>query len=194
VGDITSPSAACDLTIHSTRTRSGIAPRSVLVSVRLAAQCPCVPVNSDVMRLGASAEILTYPKLTTAAHLLSIAEELKAREPIFHRPEFGTTRADFERMTAPEFWEVGASGRRYSREYVIENVVQRHASAHSDIWEVQDFYCQELGLGLYLAAYTLVQGSDRVSRRSTLWRRTTEGWKIVYHQGTLVEGNHESAA
>jgi hypothetical protein len=38
----------CGLTSRSTRTRSGIAPRSVLVSVRLAAQCRCVPVNSDV--------------------------------------------------------------------------------------------------------------------------------------------------
>jgi len=32
---------------RSTRTRSGIAPRGVLVSIRLAAQCRCVPVNSD---------------------------------------------------------------------------------------------------------------------------------------------------
>ena len=38
----------CGLTGRSTRTRSGIAPRSVLVSVRLAAQCRCVPVNSNV--------------------------------------------------------------------------------------------------------------------------------------------------
>ncbi|MHC5761500.1 hypothetical protein [Nostoc sp.] len=38
--------------------------------------------------------------------------ELIQREPIFHRPELGTTRADFEQMTESTFWEVGASGRR----------------------------------------------------------------------------------
>ena len=127
------------------------------------------------------------PALTTAPQLVPVSEELKAREPIFHRPEFGTTRADFERMTDPDFWEVGASGRRYGREYVIKTLVQRHSSPHADVWEVQDFYCRELGGGLYLAAYTLIQDSVRVTRRLTLWRRTPEGWKIVYHQGTVVE-------
>src|SRR5215210_2273843 len=49
------------LTGRSTRTRSGIGPRGLLVSVRLAAQCRCVPVNSDVrphmeIRLGSPAD------------------------------------------------------------------------------------------------------------------------------------------
>lgn len=39
---------ACGLTSRSTRTRSGIAPQAVRGSIRLAAQCHCVPVNSDV--------------------------------------------------------------------------------------------------------------------------------------------------
>ena len=41
--------------------------------------------------------------------------ELIQREPIFHRPELGTTHADFEQMTEGTFWEVGASGRRLRR-------------------------------------------------------------------------------
>ena len=32
---------------------------------------------------------------------------LMAREPIFHKPEFGTSRQEFERMTAPDYWEGG---------------------------------------------------------------------------------------
>jgi hypothetical protein len=34
------------------------------------------------------------PTLATAPHLAAILEELKQREPIFHRPELGTTRLD----------------------------------------------------------------------------------------------------
>lgn len=52
--------------------------------------------------------------------LQSILDGLSAREPIFHRAEFGTTRADFEKMTAEDFWETGASGRIYSREFVLD--------------------------------------------------------------------------
>jgi hypothetical protein len=59
------------------------------------------------------------PKFVTNAEHLEILNELIQREPIFHHPEFGTTQQDFENMTDKEFWEVGASGRRYSREYVL---------------------------------------------------------------------------
>src|SRR5258708_15721 len=126
------------------------------------------------------------PYLVTDPTILDVLEELKKREPIFHRPEFGTTRADFERMTETMFWEVGASGRRYSREYVLGELEKRYATPAKDEWETRDFHCQEIAAGNYLLTYTLVQGA-RVTRRSTIWRRTVEGWKIVYHQGTVVE-------
>ena len=40
---------------------------------------------------------------------MDILNELIKREPIFHRPEFGATRKDYEKMTEETFWEVGAS-------------------------------------------------------------------------------------
>ena len=126
------------------------------------------------------------PERQTEGYLFSVQQELISREPIFHRPEFGTTRADFEAMTADEFWETGASGRRYSREYAIDNLVQRWSSPHEDDWETEDFYCQEVAPDNYLLTYTLRQGL-RVTQRMTLWRRTPQGWEIVYHQGTLAE-------
>ena len=67
----------------------------------------------------------------TDPELLSVLEELIKREPIFHRPEFGTTRADFEKMMSPDFWEIGASGRRYSRAFVLDELERRHAPKSS---------------------------------------------------------------
>jgi hypothetical protein len=32
----------------------------------------------------------------------------------------------------------------------------------------------------------LVQDNTRRTRRSTIWERSGVGWKIVYHQGTIV--------
>jgi len=125
------------------------------------------------------------PKLVTEARLLPILEQLREREPIFHRPEFGTTRADFEAMTEPDFWEVGASGRRYSREYVLDVLEERYRQPFDDDWQTSDFHCREIAADNYLLTYTLQQG-PRLTRRATLWRHTAQGWKIVYHQGTLV--------
>src|SRR5450631_2887021 len=134
------------------------------------------PINDPGEAMGAS-----------AVELAAIAAELLRREPIFHRPEFGTTRADFEGMMAEEFWETGASGRRYSRAEVLEILEKRHATAHVDVWEVTDFDCRGLAHDLYLVTYTLLQDGVRLTRRATIWRREAEGWKIVYHQGTIVQ-------
>jgi len=127
------------------------------------------------------------PTLTTDPELSEVLAELTRREPIFHRPELGTTRADFEKMTVEDFWEVGASGRRYSKAYVLDELEKRHAVPHRDIWETMDFHCRRLGPDAYLLTYTLVQDKTRSTRRSTIWQRTPVGWKIVYHQGTIVQ-------
>jgi hypothetical protein len=129
----------------------------------------------------------TEPNLATDTELTEILAELSSREPIFHRAEFGTSRADFEKMTAESFWEVGASGRRYSRKYVLDTLEKRFSVPHTDVWKTRDFRCQRLGNDVYLLTYTLTQDEVRVTRRSTIWQKTPDGWKIVYHQGTMVQ-------
>jgi hypothetical protein len=93
-------------------------------------------------------------------------------------------------MTEEGFWEVGASGRRYSRGHVLDVLQDRYQVAShlalEDTWDAIDFACRELGDDTYLLTYTLLQGS-RKTRRMSIWRRSTEGWKIAFHQGTLVE-------
>ena len=124
---------------------------------------------------------------TTDPKLLDVLADLRRREPIFHRSEFGTTRAEFDAMVESDFWEVGASGRRYTRKYVLEVLEKRAPTPEEDLWETTDFRCQELASDLYLLTYTLRQG-ERVTRRTTIWRRSAaDGWKIVFHQGTIVE-------
>jgi hypothetical protein len=91
-------------------------------------------------------------------------------------------------MTDANFWEIGASGRRYSREYVLNVLTQRHSRPHEDVWEARDFHCTRLSADTFMVTYTLVQNTARVTRRTTIWRRQDSEWKAVFHQGTLVEG------
>jgi hypothetical protein len=62
------------------------------------------------------------PEFFTDAADVDILTELIQREPIFHHPEFGRTRQELENMTDATFWEIGASGRRYSRDYTLTEV------------------------------------------------------------------------
>jgi len=121
--------------------------------------------------------------MATDAEVLA---ELIDREPIFHRPQHGTTRADFEQMTAPDFWETGASGRQYSRAEVLDALEARHAAPHDDVWEASDFLCRRLAGEVFLLTYNLLQDGVRRTRRATIWERTGEGWRILYHQGTMA--------
>jgi hypothetical protein len=122
------------------------------------------------------------PVFSTDSALREILDELVSREPIFHRPEFGTSRADLENMTAPDFWEIGASGQRYSREHVLDTLEKRYAHP-----ETSGFHCRQLGPDVFLLTYTLVQNQARKTRRSTIWQRMADGLRILFHQGTLVQ-------
>jgi hypothetical protein len=125
------------------------------------------------------------------ADLLGVLEELRRREPIFHTLEFGTTQTESERMTAPEYWEVGASGRRYSREFIVRTLSENPpVNAASASWQTYDHGLRRLGADTYLLTYTLQQGR-RLTRRSTIWQDAAEGWRVLYHQGTIVSAEED---
>lgn len=116
----------------------------------------------------------------------AVIEELRAREPIFHTREFGMTAAERERVVAPEYWEVGASGRRYSREFILRLLEEKPpVDAAGAGWECFDFGLRRMGPETYLLTYTLDQ-AGRITRRATVWEKTRGGWRILFHQGTVV--------
>ena len=118
--------------------------------------------------------------------LQPVFDELRSREPIFHTERFGRSLENFESGTAPDFWEVGASGRRYSREFILS--MRRNdalVDADAEGWKANEFGLRQLGPDCFLLTYTLDQ-QGRVTRRATVWERVSETWRIVYHQGTVV--------
>ena len=92
------------------------------------------------------------------------------------------TRTALEKMTVEDFWEVGASGRRYSSEFVFGVLEQRRTAPQSNTWEITDLHCRKLAGEVYLLTCTLLQDNVRLTRRATIWQKTPEGWKILYHQ------------
>jgi hypothetical protein len=131
------------------------------------------------------------PDLVTDEGLLGILDELRRREPLFHRRDIVSSREDFERETAEDFWEVGASGRPYSRAFVWSVLSERYASGETDTyeseaWTVAGEHLREVAPQTYLLTYTLSQ-RDRLTRRLTVWQGSPRaGWKALYHQGTVI--------
>jgi hypothetical protein len=122
----------------------------------------------------------------------AILDELRPLEPIFHTAAFGASIQDFDARMTPDYFEIGASGRRYSRAFILETL-EAHppVDAAEARWVASDFAVRGLGPETYLLTYRLEQG-PRVTRRATIWRRAGGAWQILYHQGTVVTGEDDT--
>ena len=128
----------------------------------------------------------TFTGTDPALH--AVLEDLRRREPIFHVAEFGNTTADFEKLMSRDYWEVGASGRLYSREFILEYLRENPpVDAATAGWTTEQHALRQLGPETYLLTYTLHQ-QQRVTRRATIWQRIPDGWRVLYHQGTIASG------
>ena len=127
------------------------------------------------------------PNLVIEKSLEPVLEKLKQLEPLIYAANDGKQREYFEQLLAQEFWEVGASGKKYSRQFVLDVLDERQRTPTTEAWQATDFHLQQVAPKMYLLTYTLHQ-SARTTRRATLWRDTPTGWSLVYHQGTVVEG------
>ncbi len=96
------------------------------------------------------------------------------------------TRAEYEALTAPDFAEVGASGRRYDREEIWAVLAQRLASGEPEpAFELTQAAVRRLAPHAWVLTYHLRFGGRR-SRRASVWEREDGRWRVVYHQGTPV--------
>jgi hypothetical protein len=145
-----------------------------------------------ILRLACITDIIPPMAAETEIDILA---QLTTREPIFHRFEHLQgrlpTRAALEAMAAPGFFEIGASGRLYTRDFILDTLEERHRTSGSDpdLWNASDFRLRRLSSDTWLISYLLEQqlpSGLRLTRRSTLWQQTSCGWQILFHQGTLA--------
>jgi hypothetical protein len=127
------------------------------------------------------------PTLLLDQHLSPILAELKTLEPLVYAADIGKKRAYFEQLLAPEFWEIGASGNQYSREFVLAELEKRQQNPREEVWHTSGHHLQQLSDSDFLMTYTLHQPT-RLSRRASIWRKYATRWMLVYHQGTVVQG------
>jgi hypothetical protein len=120
--------------------------------------------------------------------LKKVKENLRKLEPVFHYPaKYLRLRSEVSNLMAQEFWEVGASGKVYKKDDVIETLFNRYEDQNpAQEWQISEFEVVQLARNVYLATYLLLQGKYRYTRRVTVWRNDDSCWKAVYHQGTLT--------
>ncbi|WP_211348835.1 DUF4440 domain-containing protein [Nocardioides litoris] len=87
-------------------------------------------------------------------------------------------------LLAPDFVEVGASGRVWDRASVLDLLAAEPDSAAAEI-AVLDLAGRVVAPGVVQVSWRSERG-DRRARRTSLWCRRDGQWQQVAHQGTLL--------
>jgi ribonuclease HI len=117
-------------------------------------------------------------------------ETLLALELALARRDEAAIPGGYEAVLDKDFAEIGASGRRWAREEILELLA---SEPFTDAVAIEAFGTYELGPGVVLAVYETVgidqsDGQKVRRRRSSIWIRDGDRFRIRFHQGTPVPG------
>jgi hypothetical protein len=104
----------------------------------------------------------------------------KLEERLFH-PSREADRAALIPLIADDFQEYCSSGRIYSRQQTIDDLLTsspRNAT-------ISHFYVTRLAPDVALATYHATTALH-VSHRSSLWVCRDDRWQLLFHQGTVA--------
>ncbi len=105
-------------------------------------------------------------------------------------PAVRRDREAVDSLLGENFSEIGKSGRRWTREEMLDSIgsVGSVDTDSATPVEVSEMEGRIIAADLVLLTYVLSHAGIR-TRRSSLWQRSTQGWKLTFHQGTRLLGN-----
>jgi hypothetical protein len=114
-------------------------------------------------------------------------DEIYDLEQLLLSPGVRASADDLEALLADEFVEIGGSGRIYYKEDILRSLPGEKAVQFT----VSDFETKSLSANLFLATYRLEKiledGGSTLSMRSSIWKSSDSGWRMIFHQGTRIE-------
>ena len=111
-------------------------------------------------------------------------EQLRKLEESLWRAETRFDRAYIDGVLAPNFFEFGRSGRRYTREDTLSaGACEIHAKLPLEDLEII-FIRPDTALVTYISEvqYAVLERANRCS----VWIKEANGWRLHFHQGTPI--------
>jgi glyoxylase I family protein len=95
-----------------------------------------------------------------------------------------SSEAELNRLVDPDFSEVGASGRVWTRAEIIDSL--RDAPRVDDL-VVSDMTARQVTADVILVTYT-TNSATGDALRASWWRHDGATWRCYFHQGTPTDG------
>jgi len=110
-------------------------------------------------------------------------EEVVALERRLLDPATRSSRIDLDELIADDFFEVGRSGRVWTKGEILESLL-REQGPTIEIDSVRPRgICQDVILVTYRSR-RVGTAQAAPALRSSIWRRRDKKWQILFHQGT----------
>lgn len=99
------------------------------------------------------------------------------------QPDVRVSNEKLGEVLDDEFFEFGSSGFIIRREDF-----EGDTGLSVDDMEILDYEISELGPEAVLATYRIHNKTrNRLTNRSSVWRKRHDGWKLFFHQGTFAD-------
>ncbi|HET7404072.1 MAG TPA: DUF4440 domain-containing protein [Usitatibacter sp.] len=122
---------------------------------------------------------------------VDIERELRALEEQLLDPEVRRSSERVSALLAEDFIEFSSAGVAYDRARILD-VLRDEAMLEDPVSRsIVRFEVVDLGTDVVLTRYRLLRQRfpgepASQSLRSSVWRRTAGGWRMIFHQGTFV--------
>lgn len=122
----------------------------------------------------------------------ALLDELAALERTLFEPGIRRSAAALDRLLADDFEEIAATGAVFGKRRALERLPEElPPTIRAERLRVR-LLTADLAQVRYDASLERPGADVRRSRRSSLWRRDPEGWRMVFHQGTPLEGEPDA--
>lgn len=114
----------------------------------------------------------------------TLEKEIYALECSHLEPDVRVSAQKLGEVLDDEFFEFGSSGGLIKR----SNYNGDHP-LNPDPMEIKFFTMHELGPAAVLMTYQVHNHkTERLTNRSSVWKKRHNGWKLFFHQGTISSG------
>jgi hypothetical protein len=103
------------------------------------------------------------------------------------KPEVRAEPGAVEALLHPAFSEFGASGRHWGRTEMLAALAAEQPGGEEPAITATEMTGTRLADDVIHLTY-LSQRAGRRALRSSIWLRTSDGWRVYFHQGTLIGG------
>jgi hypothetical protein len=107
------------------------------------------------------------------------------RELWLLQPQVRAAPGEVEALLHPAFCEFGASGRRWAQADMITSLAAEQPGGEEPFITATEITAARLADDVIHLTYVSQRG-ERRARRSSIWLRTQDGWRVYFHQGTLI--------